>query len=66
MNTICYKFGLYKIPEKMALWVAWKMPHWLVNWCLIRAWAHATQGEYENDLVGEVTMDQVIRRWENK
>ncbi len=66
MNTICYRFGLYKIPDKLGLWLAHKVPHRLVKWCLVRAWVHATQGEWSHEEAPAVTMDQVSRRWEKK
>ncbi len=65
MNAICYRYGLYKIPEKTALWIAYRIPRWLVSWCLIRAWAHATEvgHGYSNTNAATVTMDEVIQRW---
>jgi hypothetical protein len=69
INALCYKLRLWKLgltPEKMGFWVADKMPRWLVGWCLIRAWLNATTGEYSNQDVTTVTMEQVIRRWEKK
>jgi len=48
--------------------LAYLLPNEVVYYVLIRAWAYATTGKYSNEIVGEVTADEMIRRWgsENK
>lgn len=45
------------------LWIAWKLPRRLVMWCAIRLIASATQGEYSNQAVPELTAITALNRW---
>jgi hypothetical protein len=47
-------------------YVAKMVPNLLVYHCLIKAWAYATTGEYSDTDASEITMDEVIRRWESR
>ena len=44
-------------------WLAWKLPKELVKWCYCRVAAFATQGEYSNTIVPELTMMDALGRW---
>jgi hypothetical protein len=50
--------------EKLQMWVAWRMPKWLVKWCAVRLMAHATQGAYSNQVVPELGAIDALKRWE--
>ena len=50
--------------EKLAVFIAWRLPRSLVLWCAIRVGAHATQGQYSNQVVPELLFMDAIKRWE--
>jgi len=50
--------------EKLAVFIAWRLPRRLVLWCAIRVGAHATQGQYSNQVVPELLFMDAIKRWE--
>lgn len=49
--------------QRIARWIANRLPKDVVYFAGIRIWSHATSGEYGNTIVPEVTMDDCIRRW---
>jgi len=49
--------------EKLQMWIAWKLPHWLVKWAAVRLMAHATQGEHSGVIVPELTAMDALKRW---
>lgn len=49
--------------EKIAMFIAWRLPRFLVMWCAIRVVAHATQGEYSSQVVPELSAMDAIQRW---
>jgi hypothetical protein len=50
--------------EKARLKFVWCLPRWLVYWCSIRLIAYATQGEYANTIVPDLTAMDALKRWE--
>lgn len=44
--------------------LAWAMPRTLVKWCAIRLMANATQGEYSNQIVPDLTAMDALKRWD--
>ena len=44
--------------------LAWLLPRRVVYFCVIRAWAFATCGEYGTTVATEVTADEVVQRWD--
>lgn len=53
-----------RVTEKIKFWIAWRMPHWLVNLCAVRLIAHATTGRYSDTVVPELTAMDAVKRWE--
>ena len=53
------------VKEKIAIWIAWKLPTYLIVWCSIRLMAHATQGEWGNEEPGNVSIMDALKRWES-
>ena len=49
--------------EKIQMWVAWKLPRWLVRWASVRMIANATQGEYSSTVVPELGAMEALKRW---
>lgn len=50
--------------EKLCIWVAWRLPKALVMWCALRVIAYATQGQYGNTVVPDLTAMDALKRWE--
>lgn len=48
------------------LWVARKLPRKLIYWAAIVLIAEATRGEYENQIVPDLTAMDAIKRWRMK
>lgn len=49
--------------EKLAMWIAWKLPKEIVLWAVIRAFAHATTGKYGNTQPDSIGYKEVYDRW---
>jgi hypothetical protein len=52
--------------EKIATAIAFRLPRLIVYWCAIRLMAHATQGQYSDQVVPELTAVDALRRWQDK
>jgi len=52
--------------DKFWLWLVFKLPRPLVYWCGIRLGAFATQGQYGNTIVPELSFMDALKRWEKK
>ena len=50
--------------DKLKLWIARRMPRWLVQWCAIRLGAHATQGPWSNQVVSDLRFMDALKRWD--
>jgi hypothetical protein len=49
--------------EKIAIWIAWHLPKYIVMWCTVRLGANATQNEYSNQVVPELLFMDALKRW---
>lgn len=49
--------------EALAFWLAWKLPKRVVYLALIRAWAHATTGDYGTTDATTITANEMVKRW---
>ena len=49
--------------EKLMMWIAWKMPKWLVYQCAIRLGANATTGKYGSQIVPDLNFMDALKRW---
>ena len=45
-------------------WLAWRLPHGLIKWCVGRVLAHATQGKYRAQAVPDLTVIEAMKRWD--
>jgi hypothetical protein len=52
-----------RLPDKMAMWVAWALPKRVVMWSYIRVVAHATTGPHGMTHPDEVTYSMALKRW---
>lgn len=50
--------------ENFEMWIAWRLPKWLVKWASIRMISHATQGIYSSTIVPELGAMDALKRWE--
>jgi hypothetical protein len=50
--------------DKIQMWVAFRLPKWLVMWATVRLVVHATSGKYETTIVPELTAMEALQRWE--
>jgi hypothetical protein len=50
--------------ERLAMWVAWRMPRWLAMWCYIRVCAHATTGEWGGTIPNHLDVMTCLKRWD--
>ena len=51
-------------PDKICMFIAWRLPRRLIMWCAMRLGANATQGKYETQIVPELTFMDAVGRWE--
>lgn len=49
--------------DKLAMRIAWLLPRSVVLWCATRVVAHATQGQYSNTVVPELSAMDALKRW---
>jgi len=52
-----------KWQEKFWMALAWAVPRKLAYWCTIRVGAHATQGQYGNQIVPDLAFMDALKRW---
>ena len=50
--------------DKIQMWIAWRLPKWLVKWAAVRLIAHATAGEYSTTIVPELRVMDALKRWD--
>lgn len=50
--------------ERFTMWIAWKMPRYLVMWCAIRLLSHATTGKYSTTVVPDLLAMDALKRWD--
>lgn len=52
-----------KLLDKLARWIAWKLPRNVVMWAAIRLIAHATQGPYSKTDAASLEAMEALSRW---
>jgi hypothetical protein len=57
------KYQYRKNRDKLIRAIVWRLPKRLVMWAAIRVVAHATTGEYSNQIVPELTAIDALKRW---
>lgn len=58
------KYKLSKLRQKLLIKLAWKMPRKLAYWAAIRVISNATIGQYENQVVPDLTAMDALERWD--
>jgi len=59
------KYFIHRHIERFQLWLAFRLPRWLVMRAAVRLMAHATTGKYENQIVPELTAMDALKRWDD-
>jgi len=59
-----WKYYFREMKEKLTIWIAWRLPKYLVMWCSVRLISHATVGRYGSTVVPELTAMDALQRWE--
>lgn len=59
------RYEIHKTRDRLAMKVAWALPHRLAMWAAIRVMAHATTGSYSNQIVPELTAMDALERWDD-
>ncbi len=49
--------------DRLARWIAWKLPRRVVMWCGFRIGADATSGEWGAQSVPDLNFMDAMRRW---
>jgi hypothetical protein len=52
-----------KLKETFVMWLAWKLPRYLVYLCAVRVLAYATTGKYSTQAVPELNALEALKRW---
>lgn len=52
--------------DKIAQWIAWKLPKRIVYWAYLRVTAHATTGEHGHEFVEEITIMDALKRFDEE
>lgn len=60
------KYIIGKKREAVERKIAWKLPRKVAMWAAIRLFAHATSGRWGNQIVNELTVDEALKRWDQK
>lgn len=50
--------------DKFWMWIAWRLPKELVKWATVRLFAHATTGEWSDQVVPDLKAMDALQRWE--
>lgn len=64
-SMLRYHLSRERLLEKLCIAIAWRLPHRLVEWCAIRVIAHATQGQFENQVVPDLLAVDALARWKS-
>lgn len=60
-----FRYNLSKLKQKIVMGIVWVLPKSIIYWAAIRLGAHATTGEYGNQVVPELHFMDALKRWEN-
>jgi hypothetical protein len=52
--------------ERLQMKLVWMLPRWVIRWAVVRAIAHATTGEWSNQVVPELTAMDAMQRWDSE
>lgn len=58
-----FQWWLEKLPERIAIKIAWMLPKRIALWAMIRVVAHATIGRWGNEHPDSVSYKEMHDRW---
>ena len=58
-----YRFGFYRLPERVQMAVAWHLPRWLVGWAGVRMFSYRTTRSPYGECSG-MPFTEIYQRWE--
>lgn len=58
------KYRIEKLKENICIWIAWRLPKHLVQWCYIRVHSYATMGKYGMDHPDSVSWNEALKRFD--
>ena len=58
------KIFVRETKEKLQMKLVWALPRWMIKWASVRMIAHATQGEYGDTIVPELSAMDALDRWQ--
>ena len=58
-----WRYHWYRWKEKLQMWVAWKLPRWLVMWAAVRLGAEATTTGGYVGTVPDMRFMDALKRW---
>ena len=56
-------YNRHKYTERAQLWLAYRLPRWLIYWACIRLIAYAPMGKYDKQVVPKLTAMDALKRW---
>lgn len=63
MHPIHIRYEIRRRLERIRLNLVFRLPRWLVAWCMIRAISEATSGRWADEVVPDVRAMDVLDRW---
>jgi hypothetical protein len=58
------RYRLRRLREHVTIKAAWLLPRSIAYWAAIRVMAHASQGQWSNQNVPDLTAVDALKRWE--
>ena len=58
------RYELSKAWDRFLMFLVWKLPRAIVYWSAIRVSAHASTGQYSDQVVPDLTAMDALKRWE--
>ena len=59
-----HKYGRETLADRVAMRLAWVLPHRVVKWAAIRVAAHATTGVFGTEHPDDVGIIRALERWD--
>jgi hypothetical protein len=59
------RYEANKRAERALMWLVWRLPRKVVMWSTVRVIANATTGEYQNQIVPDLTALEALKRWDS-
>ena len=58
------RWNLMNSGMNIKIWIVDRLPEWIIYYSLVRAGINASTGKYSNQVVTELTLIDVMKRWE--